>query len=67
MEERSKIDGASRDRIRRACERLISSGRVFVNGKPAVLGQKADLSKDRIEVEGQRIKNPEKKDLYSSV
>ncbi len=46
---------------RRACERLISSGRVFVNGKPAVLGQKADLSKDRIEVEGQRIKNPEKK------
>lgn len=36
---------------RRSCEELITSGRVYVNGVKAELGQKADGSKDRIEVD----------------
>lgn len=36
---------------RRSCEELILAGRVLVNGKQAELGQKADQSKDRIEVD----------------
>jgi 23S rRNA pseudouridine2605 synthase len=36
---------------RRSCEELITSGRVYVNGVKAELGQKADASKDRIEVD----------------
>ncbi len=36
---------------RRACEELIISGRVVVNGKIAELGQKADQSVDKIEVD----------------
>lgn len=40
---------------RRACEELIVQGRVRVNGRPAVLGQKADEQTDRIEVDGQPL------------
>lgn len=40
---------------RRKCETLIASGRVFVNGKRAHLGQKADPERDRIEIEGIEI------------
>jgi len=36
---------------RRSCEELIIAGRVLVNGKRAELGQKADASKDRIELD----------------
>lgn len=44
---------------RRACEDLIAAGRVYVNGKIATLGMKADLSHDRIEVDGRRIQDTE--------
>lgn len=37
---------------RRACEELISAGRVTVNGSPAHLGQRADPRRDRIAVDG---------------
>lgn len=37
---------------RRIAERLISEGRVTVNGNPAVLGDKAVVGVDRIEVDG---------------
>ena len=40
---------------RRKSETLIASGRVFVNGERAYLGQKADPDRDRIEIDGQRI------------
>jgi len=40
---------------RRSCEELIETGRVFVNGKKAELGQKADAGKDKIEVDHSRI------------
>ena len=44
---------------RRACEELIASGRVVVNGKRAELGQKADPAIDRILVDGVPLKAPE--------
>jgi 23S rRNA pseudouridine2605 synthase len=37
---------------RRACEELIASGRVTVNGEVAVLGRRVDPEVDRIEVDG---------------
>jgi 23S rRNA pseudouridine2605 synthase len=37
---------------RRSCEELIGAGRVTVNGRPAVLGQRVDPRHDRIEVDG---------------
>ncbi len=37
---------------RRSCEELIEQGRVVVNGKKAVIGQKADASVDKIFVDG---------------
>jgi 23S rRNA pseudouridine2605 synthase len=40
---------------RRACEELIIAGRVLVNGKKAEIGQKADPSKDKIEVDHSKI------------
>ena len=40
---------------RRACEDFVSAGRVRVNGKIAVLGQKADPVTDKITVDGKPI------------
>lgn len=40
---------------RRNCEDLITSGRVKVNGKIVVLGQKADAQSDRITVDGKAL------------
>ncbi|HEY7626371.1 MAG TPA: pseudouridine synthase [Ilumatobacteraceae bacterium] len=37
---------------RRACEELIASGRVTVNGEVAVLGRRVDSEHDRVEVDG---------------
>ncbi len=37
---------------RRACEELIADGRVTVNGEPAVLGQRVDPGRDRVELDG---------------
>jgi 23S rRNA pseudouridine2605 synthase len=42
---------------RRSSEELIISGRVTVNGIKAILGQKGDLSKDKIAVDGRQIKD----------
>lgn len=44
---------------RRACEALIDSGRVSVNGRIAKLGDKADPYKDRILLDGQPISSPQ--------
>lgn len=40
---------------RRACEEYISAGRVRVNGRTALLGEKADPARDRIQVDGQTL------------
>lgn len=45
---------------RRACETFIASGRVQVNGRVAVLGQKADPAVDVISVDGRAIGAREK-------
>ena len=44
---------------RRSCEQIIAAGRVTVNGKVAVLGDKADPLRDRIEVDQRPISGPE--------
>jgi 23S rRNA pseudouridine2605 synthase len=43
---------------RRACDELIASGRVRVNGKVATLGQKADRALDAIAVDGRPLEVP---------
>jgi len=47
---------------RRRCEVLIAEGKVKVNGKPVTTpGLKIDPLRDRVEVDGQLLKKPEKK------
>jgi 23S rRNA pseudouridine2605 synthase len=61
MEERlQKILAQAGYGSRRACEALIVAGRVSVNGQVAGLGSKADAATDRILVDRQPIKAPEK-------
>lgn len=40
---------------RRSCEEMILQGRISVNGIKVTLGQKADLSRDKIEVDGRPL------------
>ncbi len=50
---------------RRAADRLIESGKVFVNGKRAKLGQKIDPEKDKLIVKGEKnLKSQYKYYLY---
>jgi 23S rRNA pseudouridine2605 synthase len=44
---------------RRKCEHIISAGRITVNGQLAKLGDKADINKDKIKLDGQLISAPE--------
>jgi 23S rRNA pseudouridine2605 synthase len=58
MEERlQKILAQAGLGSRRACEEIITAGRVRVNDHIAVLGMKADPAKDRILVDGQPIRS----------
>ena len=41
---------------RRKADDLIAQGRVQVNGKPAVLGQKVDPGRDRVTLDGKRVR-----------
>ena len=64
MEERlQKLLSACGVGSRRAMEEWICQGRVTVNGKTAGLGDKADLDRDEICVDGRRIK-PEGDRIY---
>ncbi|WP_083521046.1 pseudouridine synthase [Alicyclobacillus kakegawensis] len=40
---------------RRKCEQLIQEGRVSVDGRPAVLGERADLERQTVTVDGQVV------------
>ena len=56
MEERlQKILAQAGYGSRRACELIIEASRVRINGQVAVLGQKADLSADKITVDGKAL------------
>jgi len=60
MEERiQKILAKSGLGSRRACESYIAAGRVTVNNRVAKLGDKADITKDRICLDGESISAPE--------
>jgi 23S rRNA pseudouridine2605 synthase len=61
MEERlQKILAQAGLGSRRACEELISEGRVLVNGRVATLGQKADARADTIVVDGTALARAER-------
>ncbi|NPV76900.1 MAG: rRNA pseudouridine synthase [Anaerolineae bacterium] len=65
MEERiQKILSRAGYGSRRSCEEFIESGRVLVNGKIATLGMKADLTKDKIVVDGVELPEVDPKKLY---
>jgi 23S rRNA pseudouridine2605 synthase len=60
MEERlQKILAQAGYGSRRACEVFITEGRVRVNGKVAVLGQKADTSVDKVMIDGKALPRAE--------
>lgn len=59
-----KILSAAGFGSRRDCEKLIEAGRVWVNGKAAILGQKADPQKDRIEIDRKVIKAQSVEEIY---
>ncbi len=52
---------------RRYCEGLIEAGRVLINGKTAILGSKADIAKDQVQLDGQQIKISASKKIYIAV
>ena len=57
MEERlQKLLSACGLASRRTVEQWIEAGRVTVNGTKARLGDKADLDRDRIEVDGRPVR-----------
>jgi len=58
MERLQKILARAGWGSRRACEELVRQGRVFVNGQRATLGQSADPARDRITVDGSRVRGP---------
>lgn len=49
---------------RRHAESAIAAGRVRVNGKIATLGQKANPQRDRIELDGRPVRQPQQQPLY---
>jgi len=66
MKERlQKLMAMSGIASRRASEDLIRAGRVRVNGKPAQLGDQADLSLDVVEIDGTRLNPPEARVYYA--
>ncbi|MBR7081977.1 MAG: rRNA pseudouridine synthase [Oscillospiraceae bacterium] len=60
MERLQKIIAASGLMSRRAAEKLISDGRVTVNGRVASLGDSADAERDEIAIDGNAIKKADK-------
>ncbi|MHC1772029.1 MAG: pseudouridine synthase [Flexilinea sp.] len=68
MEERlQKIMARSGFGSRRSCEEIIREGRVIVNGNTAVLGSKADPTKDKIQIDGSLLEYREPEKVYIAV
>lgn len=49
---------------RRAAEQIISEGRVKVNGHPARLGDKMDINRDTLMIDGERIRLEKKQEMH---
>ena len=61
MQERvQKLIAAAGLMSRRAAETLIAAGRVHVNGRPASLGESADIETDEITVDGEVLQRTNK-------
>ena len=45
---------------RRGAEALISAGRVRVDGRPAVIGERVDVERQRVEVDGRHLARPQR-------
>jgi cytidylate kinase len=45
---------------RRGAEALISAGRVRVDGRPAVIGERVDVERQRVEVDGRQLGAPQR-------
>ena len=60
----SKVLAAAGVASRRGADGLITAGRVRVDGRPAVLGERVDPSVQEIEVDGGPITAPEARPLY---
>jgi pseudouridine synthase len=52
---------------RRKCEQMIVDGRVRVDGVPAILGQKADPSRARVELDGKPVRLDAANPVYVAV
>lgn len=62
MEERlQKILSTCGVASRRMAERYLEEGRITVNGRPARLGDKADLERDEIRLDGKPLKEPQRR------
>ena len=49
---------------RRAAEQIIAEGRVKVNGHPAHLGDKMDINRDTLMIDGERIRLEKKQEMH---
>jgi len=63
----SKILAAAGVASRRGADELIAAGRVTVDGRPAVLGERVDPDAQRIEVSGRPVRMPEALPIYLAV
>ncbi len=63
----SKVIAAAGIGSRRGVDALVAAGRVTVDGRPAVLGERVDAVSQRIEVDGQPIGRPPASHVYLAV
>ena len=63
----SKVLAAAGVASRRGADELIAAGRVTVDGRPAVLGERVDPDAQRIEVSGRPVRMPEARPIHLAV
>ena len=60
----SKVLAAAGVASRRGADELVAAGRVTVDGRPAVLGERVDPETQRIEVSGRPVRMPEARPIH---